>query len=81
MITPRAKAKIDQAGIDMILVGDSLGNVILGHQNTLGVRVEHMIHHASAVVMRVQKTAWLLWICLWRASSISPEKLSMMPST
>ena len=40
---------IDEAGIDMILVGDSLGNVILGYENTLAVTVEDMIHHGKAV--------------------------------
>lgn len=40
---------VDEAGIDMILVGDSLGNVILGYENTLSVTVEDMIHHGKAV--------------------------------
>lgn len=40
---------IDEAGIDMILVGDSLGNVMLGYDNTLAVTVEDMIHHGKAV--------------------------------
>lgn len=38
-----------EAGIDMILVGDSLGNVILGYENTLAVTVDDMIHHGKAV--------------------------------
>lgn len=41
---------VDQAGIDAILVGDSLGNVILGHENVLPVTVADMIHHGQAVV-------------------------------
>jgi 3-methyl-2-oxobutanoate hydroxymethyltransferase len=41
---------IDEAGIDMILVGDSLGNVMLGYENTLAVTVDDMIHHGAAVV-------------------------------
>ena len=41
---------IDEAGVDMILVGDSLGNVMLGYENTLAVTVEDMIHHGKAVV-------------------------------
>jgi len=41
---------VDKAGIDMILVGDSLGNVVLGYENTLAVTMEDMIHHSKAVV-------------------------------
>ena len=40
---------IDEAGIDMILVGDSLVNVMLGYENTLAVTVDDMIHHGKAV--------------------------------
>lgn len=40
----------DEAGIDTILVGDSLGNTMLGYDNTLAVTVDDMIHHAKAVV-------------------------------
>jgi 3-methyl-2-oxobutanoate hydroxymethyltransferase len=39
----------DQAGIDGILVGDSLGNVMLGYDDTLSVTMEDMIHHSAAV--------------------------------
>lgn len=39
----------DESGIDAILVGDSLGMVVLGYPNTLAVTVEDMIHHGSAV--------------------------------
>jgi 3-methyl-2-oxobutanoate hydroxymethyltransferase len=42
-------AMVDAAGIDMILVGDSLGNVILGYENTLAVTVDDMVHHTRAV--------------------------------
>ena len=41
---------IDDAGIDSILVGDSLGMVMLGYPNTLAVTMEDMIHHGKAVV-------------------------------
>lgn len=43
-------AKIfDSAGIETILVGDSLGNVVLGYENTISVTMEDMIHHSAAV--------------------------------
>ena len=40
---------IDEAGINSILVGDSLGNVILGYEDTISVTMEDMIHHSAAV--------------------------------
>lgn len=40
---------MDQAGVNSILVGDSLGNVMLGYENTLSVTMEDMIHHIKAV--------------------------------
>ena len=52
-----AFAKIfDQAGIDMILVGDSLGNVILGYSSTLPVTMADMIHHTKAVTRACSRT-------------------------
>ena len=41
---------VDEAGIDMILVGDSLGNVVMGHTSTLPVTMDDMVHHTAAVV-------------------------------
>lgn len=40
---------LDEAGVHMILVGDSLGNVILGYEDTISVTMEDMIHHCAAV--------------------------------
>ena len=50
---------IDQAGIDAILVGDSLGMVVLGYQSTLPVTMEDMLHHCKAVA-RGAKAALLI---------------------
>lgn len=45
---------MDAADIDMLLVGDSLGNTMLGYPDTLAVTVEDMIHHGAAVVRGVK---------------------------
>jgi len=45
---------VDQAGIDMILVGDSLGNVVQGVANTLPVTMDEMVYHAKMVVRAAQ---------------------------
>src|SRR6185436_13504134 len=50
---------VDQAGVDSILVGDSLGMVVLGYENTLPVTMEEMLHHCRAVA-RGAKTALLI---------------------
>ena len=51
---PTAKI-LDEAGIDLILVGDSLGNVILGYENTRPVSIDDMLHHTRAVKKGVSK--------------------------
>lgn len=45
---------LDQVGIDIILVGDSLGNVVQGYETTLPVTVDDMIYHAKAVKRAVK---------------------------
>lgn len=46
---------LDDAGIDIILVGDSASNVMAGHETTLPITLDQMIYHASAVVRAVSR--------------------------
>ena len=46
---------IDQAGIDVILVGDSASNVMAGHETTLPITLDQMIYHASSVIRGAQR--------------------------
>jgi 3-methyl-2-oxobutanoate hydroxymethyltransferase len=52
---PSAKLT-EQAEVDMILVGDSLGMVVLGYESTIEVTVDDMIHHAKAVTRGAKET-------------------------
>ena len=46
---------VDEAGIDIVLVGDSLGNVVLGFDSTIPVSMDHMLHHTAAVARALKK--------------------------
>ena len=46
---------VDQAGIDIILVGDSASNVMAGHETTLPITLDQMIYHAASVVRGVHR--------------------------
>ncbi len=46
---------VDASGIDLILVGDSLGMVVLGYENTIPVSMEEMIHHTKPVVRAAKR--------------------------
>jgi 3-methyl-2-oxobutanoate hydroxymethyltransferase len=46
---------VDEAGVDLILVGDSLAMVVLGHENTLAVTIDEMLHHTRAVRRAVRR--------------------------
>ena len=50
---------MDEAGINVLLIGDSLGQVMLGLEDTLSVTMEDMIHHTAAVA-RGAKNAFIL---------------------
>ena len=50
---------VEEAGVDLILVGDSLGMVVLGYENTLPVSMDEMIHHTKAVT-RARKRALIV---------------------
>jgi len=69
---PTAQA-LDRAGIDAILVGDSLGMVVLGYENTLPVTVEEMLHHCRAVA-RGARSAVLIGDMPFMSYQVSVEE-------
>jgi 3-methyl-2-oxobutanoate hydroxymethyltransferase len=46
---------VDEAGVDMVLVGDSVGNVFAGYDSTIPVTLDHMVYHGAAVARGVRR--------------------------
>jgi 3-methyl-2-oxobutanoate hydroxymethyltransferase len=63
---------VDEAGIEMILVGDSLAQTMLGHEDTLSVTMDEMLHHVKAV-RRGVKNALLVADMPYGSYQINPE--------
>jgi 3-methyl-2-oxobutanoate hydroxymethyltransferase len=64
---------LDRCGIDILLVGDSLGNVVLGYGSTIPVTLDEMIHHARAV-MRAHPRAFVVVDMPFGTFQVSAEK-------
>jgi 3-methyl-2-oxobutanoate hydroxymethyltransferase len=64
---------VDEAGIDIVLVGDSLAQTMLGYENTLSVTMEEMLHHARAV-RRGVKHAFLVADMPYASYHLSEEE-------
>jgi 3-methyl-2-oxobutanoate hydroxymethyltransferase len=64
---------VDEAGIDIILVGDSLAQTMLGHENTLSVTIDDMLHHTRAV-RRGVKHAFLVADMPYGSYHVNPEE-------
>ena len=47
---------VDEAGMDIILVGDSASNVMAGHETTLPITLDQMIYHASSVIRAIARS-------------------------
>ncbi len=63
----------DRAGADIILVGDSVANVVLGHDDTLAVSVDVMVHHTAAVT-RTKPNALVVGDMPWLSYHSTPEE-------
>ena len=64
---------LDQAGVDTILIGDSLGNVIQGHDSTLPVALDDMVYHTRCVA-RGAKRAFIVADMPFGSFQISPAQ-------
>lgn len=63
---------VDAAGVDMILVGDSVANVVLGHDDTLAVDIDVMVHHTAAVA-RTEPRALIVGDMPWMSYHVSVD--------
>ena len=63
----------EAAGVPMLLVGDTLGMVVQGHDSTIPVKLEHMIYHAE-IVTRVTERPFIVGDLPFMTYSISPEQ-------
>ena len=69
---PGAKM-VSESGADIILVGDTLGMVVLGYDDTLKVTIDDMVHHTAAVA-RAEPDAFIVADLPWLSYHISPEE-------
>ena len=67
---------IDEAGVDVILVGDSASNVMAGHETTLPITLDQMIYHASSVVRAVNRALVVVDLPFGSYQGNSKEALS-----
>lgn len=66
---------IDEAGVDVILVGDSASNVMAGHETTLPITLDQMIYHASSVIRAVKRALVVVDLPFGTYQSDSQEAL------
>lgn len=66
---------VDQAGVDIILVGDSASNVMAGHETTLPITLDQMIYHASSVVRAAKRALVVVDLPFGTYQSDSKEAL------
>jgi len=66
---------VDQAGVDVILVGDSASNVMAGHETTLPITLDQMIYHASSVVRAIERALVVVDLPFGSYQSDSKEAL------
>ena len=66
-------AVLEEAGVDSLLIGDSLGNVLQGHESTLPVTLRDMVYHTGCVA-RGSKRAFIVADMSFGSFQVSPEE-------